>query len=132
MPAVVASCTISALVNLQVVVEAREAIFGAVVVLMVTAAAAAPITSHFALIQDVDRHPWYWWEFRIRLPTSSSLRTDGAGVAAGIPAVIPTIVDIAAVAVEATLPISLLAGARFMTRLSAGVVHQLGACGLIE
>ena len=60
----------------------------------------------------------------------------GAGVAASVSAIVSAIVAIAiaiaAVAIEAAFPISLLAGARFVTRLSAGGVHQLGTCGLIE
>ena len=132
MPAVVASCAIGAVVDLQVVWEARGAIFRAVVVLVLTAAAAAAIASRLALIQDVDRHPWCWWEFRIRLPASRSPRTAGASVDAGVSAVVSAVAAVAAVAVEATLPISLLAGARFVMWLSAGVVHRLGTCGLIE
>ena len=83
MSAIVASCAIGALVDLQVVGEARGAIFRAVVVLVVTA-------------------------------------------------VVSAVAAVAAVAVEATLLISLLAGALFVTQLSAGVVHRLGTCGLIE
>ena len=112
--------------------ETRRAIFRAVVVLVVTAAAAAAIASRFAFIQEVDQHPWCWREFRIRLPAGSSPRAADTGVAAGVSAVIPAVVAVAAVTVEAMLPIFLLAGARFVTRLSAGIVHRLGTCGLIE